>query len=75
MHNQPNHSTRLMNAYELSAYLGVSQSAAYTLLHCKGFPTVKIGALLYAVRDEVDVWVKRQAAEGGYQYEKETVCR
>lgn len=70
MYNQTDHSV-LMNAYELAAYLGISQNAAYVVLHKTDFPTVQIGSLLYAVREEVDVWIARQAEKGGYEYEPE----
>ena len=59
---------KLMNAEELSAYLGISRNAAYTLLHRTDFPSIKIGNLLFAVRDQVDVWVTHQTRNGGYNY-------
>lgn len=64
--------TKLMSASTLATYLGITQSAAYTLLHRSDFPSIRIGSLLYAVREEVDVWVARQATEGGYTYEQKT---
>ena len=62
---------RLMTADELATYLGITRNAAYTLLHKKDFPSVQIGNLLFAVRDEVDQWIKRQTMSGGYQYDEE----
>ena len=60
---------RLMNADELAQYLGVTRNAAYTLLHSNNFPTVRVGSLLFAVREEVDIWIRKQAQKGGYKYE------
>ena len=60
---------RLMNADELAQYLGITRNAAYTLLHNRNFPSVQIGNLLFAVREEVDIWIRKQAQEGGYKYE------
>jgi len=59
---------KLMSADELANHLGITRNAAYKLLHTKGFPSVQIGALLFAVRDEVDIWIEAQARERGYRY-------
>ncbi len=67
--SQPGDS-KLMGATELSEYLGTSRNTAYTLLHRSDFPSVKIGALLFALRAEVDVWLESRAKEGGYDYGK-----
>lgn len=66
---------RLMSASELSEYMGITRNAAYTLLHRKDFPAIQIGSLLYAVRDQVDVWIARQARDGGYDYDEKTSSR
>ena len=60
-------SGRLMGAEELAAYLGISRNASYTLLARKDFPSMRIGKLYYALRDEVDVWLQRQLEAGGYR--------
>lgn len=60
--------TKLMSAIELAEYLGISRNTAYTLLHRSDFPSVKIGSLLFAVREEVDIWLKLKTEEGGYTY-------
>lgn len=60
----------LMSAKELEESLGLTRNGAYTLLHTKGFPTVKVGSRLYAVRSEVDRWLKQEAEKGGYRYEQ-----
>ena len=60
---------KLMDAEELRSYLGISRNATYVLLNSKSFPTIRIGGRLYALRDEVDVWMKTQAKLGGYSYE------
>ena len=57
---------RLMTAIDLAAYLGISRNAAYTLLHKEDFPSIRIGTLLYAVRDQVDCWIEQQVRDGGY---------
>lgn len=61
---------KLMSAIELAEYLGVTRHAAYTLLHSSSFPSIQIGNLLFALSDEVDIWLKRQAEEGGYTYDE-----
>ena len=66
---------RLMGADELSRYLGITRNAAYTLLHREDFPSLKIGNLIYAVRDQVDIWIEIQAKNGGYEYGKEEGTR
>lgn len=60
--------TKLMSAVELAEYMGITRNAAYTLLHRQDFPAVRIGTLIYAVRGEVDKWVRSQAESGGYHY-------
>ena len=60
---------KLMSAAELADYLGVTRNAAYTLLHTQSFPSIQIGTLRFAIREEVDTWIMRQAQEGGYRYE------
>lgn len=61
-------SPKLMAAQDLADYLGITRNAAYTLLHNETFPTVRIGERYFALREEVDVWIMRQAKEGGYAY-------
>lgn len=61
---------KLMSAAELAECLGVRLNTAYALLHRSDFPSVKIGALLFALRAEVDVWLESRAKEGGYDYGK-----
>ena len=59
---------KFMTASELADYLDVTRNMAYTLLHREDFPSIQIGSSLFAVRDEVDEWVRRQAVKGGYDY-------
>lgn len=59
---------QLMSARELEETLGLTRNGAYTLLHTNGFPVVKVGSRLYAVRSEVDRWLKQEAEKGGYRY-------
>lgn len=61
---------KFMSADELAEYLGITRNAAYTLLHRSDFASVRIGNLLYAIRDQVDIWIERQVREGGYSYEQ-----
>ena len=63
--------TKLMAADELSQYMGITRNAAYTLLHRDDFPSIRIGNLVFAVRDEVDIWITRELVNGGYQNGKE----
>lgn len=62
----------LVDAEELSMYLGVTKNMAYTLLHREDFPSIQIGSSLFAVRVEVDEWIRRQVEKGGYHFGKET---
>ena len=59
---------QLVSADELAEMLGLPRSTAYTLMHCKSFPTVTIGKRLYALRDQIPVWLQQQAMMGGYNY-------
>ena len=61
---------QLVNAEELAQMLGITRSAAYTLLNCKSFPTIKIGKRIYAIRDQIQIWIEHEAKEGGYDYER-----
>ena len=56
----------LMDAKELEHYLGISKNAVYNLLNKSGFPTVKSGSRLFAVRAEVDKWIQQELQKGGY---------
>ena len=49
-----------MNADEVAAYLNVSKSGAYTVMHSKGFPVIHIGKRMVVLRDKFLQWVEDQ---------------
>ena len=51
-----------LNAKQIAQLLGISRAAAYTLLHSKTFPTLRIGTRLLTPRDQLQEWMKRQTA-------------
>lgn len=66
---------RLMTAAEFERYLGTTRNMTYTLLHRADFPTIKINGSLYALRAEVDVWLRRQVEQGGYKFGEKEIER
>ena len=59
---------RLMTAIQLEQYLGITRNMAYALLHRDDFPSIQIGGSWFALGDQVDIWLQRQAEEGGYKF-------
>ena len=47
-------------AEHVAMALGISRAGAYTLLHSKGFPTIKIGKRLVVPRDQFIKWMETQ---------------
>lgn len=50
-------------AEHVAMALGISRAGAYTLLHSKGFPTIKIGKRLVVPRDKFIKWMEMQTAK------------
>lgn len=48
------------NAELVGKVLGVSSTTAYELMHCKDFPSIKIGNRLIVSKEKFIEWVKAQ---------------
>jgi excisionase family DNA binding protein len=53
-------SAAVMTIKELEAYLKISTSAAYKLVHSDGFPAIKIGDCIRIHKDGLDKWLVAQ---------------
>ena len=51
-----------LSAEEVSQVLGISRANAYTLMHSKGFPTLKIGKRMTVPKDKLIAWMEKQLA-------------
>ena len=40
--------------------LGISRANAFTLMHSKGFPTIKIGKRMTVPKDKLIEWIDKQ---------------
>lgn len=49
----------MLTATELAGALGISKAGAYTLIHSKGFPTLRIGKRLMVPMDKLTAWIDR----------------
>ncbi len=49
----------MLTAAELAGALGISKAGAYTLIHSKGFPTLRIGKRLMVPKDKLAAWIDR----------------
>ena len=47
-------------AEEVAQVLGISRAGAYTLMHSKGFPTIKIGKRMTVPKDKLIEWIDKQ---------------
>ncbi len=47
----------MLTATELAGALGISKAGAYTLIHSKGFPTLRIGKRLMVPKDKLTAWI------------------
>lgn len=50
-------------AEEVASVLGISRAGAYTLMHSKGFPTIKIGKRMVVPKDKLVKWMEAQTAK------------
>ena len=49
-----------LSAEEVALVLGISRANAYTLMHSKGFPTLKIGKRMTVPKDKLIEWINKQ---------------
>lgn len=49
-----------LNAQQVAEVLGVSKNCAYTLMHSKGFPTLRIGRRMVVPKDKLLQWMEEQ---------------
>ena len=54
----------ILTAAELAGTLGISKAGAYTLIHSKGFPTLRIGKRLMVPKDKLSTWIDRNTSDG-----------
>ena len=50
----------LMTVKELQEYLQCSPNVAYSTVHQKNFPSLKIGGQFFVVKDKLPEWIERQ---------------
>ena len=53
---------RALSAEDVAQVLGISRANAYTLMHSKGFPTLKIGKRMTVPKDKLIAWMEKQLA-------------
>ena len=46
----------VLTAVELAAFLGISQSGAYNLMHSEGFPTLVVGRRMMVLKEKLRIW-------------------
>jgi excisionase family DNA binding protein len=51
----------LLSTRDLQNSLKIGRDTAYALMHCSGFPSMKIGGRYYVSRQELDKWLERTA--------------
>ena len=49
-----------LSAEDVAQVLGISRANAYTLMHSKGFPTIKIGKRMPVPKDKLIEWIDKQ---------------
>ena len=49
-----------LSAEVVAQVLGISRANAYTLMHSKGFPTIKIGKRMTVPKDKLIEWIDKQ---------------
>ncbi len=55
--------SRLIKAKAAREYLGVSSSAMYALMHCRTFPSIRIGGRYYVYVDKLEEWLDKMTRE------------
>ena len=51
-----------LSADEVAQVLGISRAGAYTLMHSKGFPVLKVGKRLVVPKDMLLMWLDQKVA-------------
>lgn len=51
-----------LSADEVAQVLGISRAGAYTLMHSKGFPVLKVGKRLVVPKDKLLIWLDQKVA-------------
>ncbi len=51
----------LLRTRELQDTLKIGRDKAYSLMHSKSFPSIKIGGQYYVSEDELQKWLKQYA--------------
>ncbi len=54
----------VLTAVELAAFLGVSQSGAYNLMHSEGFPTLVVGRRMMVLKEKLRIWCEEHNDTG-----------
>ena len=49
-----------LSAEDVAQVLGISRANAYTIMHSKGFPTIKIGKRMTVPKDKLIEWIDKQ---------------
>ena len=49
-------------ADDVAKVLGISRAGAYTLMHSKGFPVLKVGKRMLVPKDKLLAWIDKQIA-------------
>lgn len=52
-----------LSAEDVAQVLGISRANAYTLMHSKGFPTIKIGKRMTVPKDKLIAWIDKQMTD------------
>lgn len=50
----------MLNAQQVATVLGISKNCAYTLMHSKGFPTIRIGRRMVVQKEKLIQWIDEQ---------------
>ena len=54
----------VLTAVELAAFLGISQSGAYNLMHSEGFPTLVVGKRMMEQKEKLRIWCEEHNDTG-----------
>lgn len=49
-----------LRAEDVAQVLGISRANAYTLMHSKGFPVLKVGKRMVVPKDKLLAWIEAQ---------------
>ena len=54
----------VLTAVELAAFLGISQSGAYNLMHSEGFPTLVVCRRMMVLKEKLRMWCEEHNDTG-----------